>query len=325
MQVSLAFKDDEARAHEAAITKRFERDRRRLDRLLTRYRDDLAVLRLTFESLGRDGRLHGRAVLQLPTGTLATDADGRDACVIVDELVDEIRKKLARHRELVRKDWTYRRKQRQREGVQDAEAALRADRAAGRREAFAELLCALIAHQEPRIVAELGVLVAAGKIPPGRISWTDVRDEVVARAWDRFDQRPQDVPLDLWLHGLFDEVMAELAERELDSLEFRSLVPGADTYGPARGIDPEVPALEDAILGELEGEAWAELRIEDLRVEIEKALGDQPPARRRAFLAHLFDGLDLAEIALVQGRSEVEVRADVEAAREAVKARLARG
>lgn len=324
MQVSLAFKDDEARAHEAIITKRFERGRHRLDRLTTRYRAELAGLRLTFEGLGKDHRLRGRAVLQLPTGTLATDAEGRDPIQVVDELVDEIRKKLVRHRELVRKDWTYRRKLRRREGTQDAEAALRADRAADRREAFAELLGALLAHQEPRIVAELGILVTAGKIPPGRISWSDVRDEVVVRAWDRFDQRPQDMPLDLWLHGLFDEVMDEIARQEVESLEFRSLIPGADTYGPARGVDAEVPALEDAIIDELEDDAWAELRIEDLRVEIEKALGDLPAVRRRAFLAHVFDGLDFAEIAQVQGRPEDEVRADVEAAREAVKARFAR-
>jgi DNA-directed RNA polymerase specialized sigma24 family protein len=51
-------------------------------------------------------------------------------------------------------------------------------------------------------------------------------------------------------------------------------------------------------------------------------LGELPAARRQAFLLHVLEDYDPAEIAMIQDRPESEVKADIELARQTLKERL---
>ena len=50
-----------------------------------------------------------------------------------------------------------------------------------------------------------------------------------------------------------------------------------------------------------------------------------PAARRQAFLLHVLEDYDTAEIAMLQDRPESQVKADIEAARQTLRGRLLAG
>jgi len=64
-------------------------------------------------------------------------------------------------------------------------------------------------------------------VAPGALTVTDAFDEVLARAWARFDERPLDRPLDQWLRGLLHEVLDESKGRPTESIDLTQPVPEA--------------------------------------------------------------------------------------------------
>jgi DNA-directed RNA polymerase specialized sigma24 family protein len=72
---------------------------------------------------------------------------------------------------------------------------------------------------------------------------------------------------------------------------------------------------------------WAEefLEAEELMYRIHALLGKLPKVQRRAFVLNVFEAYDVSEIAMLQDRTEEDVRDDIEAARNQLRERLRAG
>ena len=89
----------------------------RLEKLLVHYPPDLREIRLTISRHGADA-LHGwyevRAVIHLPTGTLAVEAEDKNPQAALDRVTDKLATEIKRHKERVRHDHIFKRKSRSR-------------------------------------------------------------------------------------------------------------------------------------------------------------------------------------------------------------------
>lgn len=87
----------------------------RVSRLLTTFRHDQCDLQLT---VGRDaGLFKSRSVLRLPTDTLVAEGLAKAWREAMDQMVDRLAAELRRHRERIRHDDAYKRKNRRTETV----------------------------------------------------------------------------------------------------------------------------------------------------------------------------------------------------------------
>jgi len=301
----------------------------RLERLLKRFPDPLREMWVTVDTLPHPQRFETKAVVHLPTGTLVAEEIAESWEESLDKMADELGRRIKRHKEKVRGDWVYRRKQRRREDLSAAGAQLASDRAASQRNQFFELLGPLMPFMSDHAKRELRRLEKRGEVRRGDLSVNDLTDEVLVRAWERFDERPDHGRLDVWLMQLLDEVVAWFASQPagvsiestivpVEELEEESDVDEEDDSYAGFFLEHALATLAD-ILPDKHADAWDALEPTEQRERLEDALSQMEPPRRLAFIHHTLEGFDTAEIAMMQDRPEEEVIADVKAAREELR------
>jgi ribosome-associated translation inhibitor RaiA len=91
------------------------RKRWRISRLLTTFRHELCDLQLTAKRDADMFRFQG--VLKLPTDTLVAEGLAETWCEAMDQMVDRLTAEVRRHRERLRHDDIYKRKNRRGAGV----------------------------------------------------------------------------------------------------------------------------------------------------------------------------------------------------------------
>ncbi len=304
----------------------------RIQRLLKGYPEDLYELRLTVHASRKNDETRFyevRGVVRLPTGTLVCHREGKDVFALIDQIVDNLVRQVKRHRELVRKDYLYKRKNRARRDLAGAEPLLAQDKSRGRRDEFFRLLRPLLHFLSDHAARELRVLEMEGVLHPGEVSPEDLLDEVLTEAWQQFDRRPKGRPLHLWLTELLHQVLDRLVKQEPrahDSLEVEVLqtvedLPvqevqvGEDEWWAALLGYSETLTLEDLVPGCDTTPQWEALEPDTQREKVMQLLGRLPSRQRQALLLFAVEDYDPAEIALLQNRSEEEVRQDIDAAR----------
>jgi RNA polymerase sigma factor (sigma-70 family) len=308
----------------------------RLEKLLVHYRPNLREIRLTIYRHEQNPQrvwFEGRAVVQLPTGTLVAEADDKESRVVLDQLTDTLAHEIKRHKGRVRKDYVFKRKERARGDLTAAGPALQRDCEIGRRENFFRLLRPLLGFLRDHTRCEIDILELEGVLHRGEVSVADVLDEVLIRAWERFADRPKRLSLDLWLTNLLHEVVETWVKQEprphvslAEKLpqERTASVGEQEWWSALLGYD-DFFALEDLVPDSQGTEAWDELAAEEQRNEILSLVAELPAPERQAFLLHVLDDYDLAEIAMLQDRPESEIQADIEEAQRRLKEQLLSG
>jgi RNA polymerase sigma factor (sigma-70 family) len=307
--------------------------RLRLTRLLTRLRNPQLQFSLVV-SRARIG-YEARLTLVLESGTLAARAERRSIDGAVGHASDLLERELTRHLSMLRNDRLLRRLRRRRSDLEAAEPSLTADRARGDEGAFVEALRPYLPGL--REIARHEILIAEleGRILPGDVTVGDLFDALLARAWDRYDGRPADEPLDTWLVSQLYEVADEKLGGHVE-------VPAAGppdaerTARHAAGDDGQGRAAEAGwldehgvrprdLLGNPTGDDDREpfVEPEELIRLVHEALRGAPAAQRRAFMLAAFDGWTEEEIGMLLRRTPDAVRADIEAARARLRERLA--
>lgn len=322
MKVHWAFRNcDETM--KSSIQRVSEKKLHRLQRLLTRYRDDLCDLSMTIHRTPRQAgssRFEVRTVLHLPTGTLVAEKIDDSWGEALDKGIDNLVGQLRRHKEQIRGDWVYRRKSRQREELSAAGPLLARDREASRRESFYQLLAPMMRTIKSHARRELRIMELEGTLRPGEVSVEDVVDEVLLQAWRRFEDRPADRSLDVWLAGILHDVLHSLGKEPLKaSLEEPILWPEPPKDADEEYWESELTTLADVLPEKGHSEDWERLGLEEQREYVERILARMEPLRREAFLQYVLEGFDPAEIAMIQDRQEKDVLQDIEAAREALR------
>ncbi len=287
----------------------------RVRRVLRRFRDDTLRCHIRLEE-GK-GRWDARGVISLPRGTVVGKGRGETLEAVLDDLARSLFREARRYKERFHADAAVERKRRRVRQMEASTPDLGVSREEGDPETFFQVLRPVLASLSQHAEHELRIAELEGRITPGSCTTREILDEVMVRAWDRWSERPDDVPLERWLTGLLHETVDARSEGvEFASLEERVTLPDeepdwdaeADTWFLDAG---DQPLLEDLIPDEgAPPYGWAE--AEDERDWILSNLASMPRPKRRAYLLFSIEGWEIEEIALLQGRSADEVRADVE-------------
>ncbi len=308
----------------------------RVERLLGPWKDELKRLRGTLYYHPTRRTWECRMVLQLPSGVLAAEDTAHAWTEAIDEATDELVRQIKRHKELLREEHLYKRRARRREQMAVAGELLQRDVESRRREAFFQLLRPFLDQIWALAKRELQVLEEEGTLQPGEVSPEDLLDDVMLRAWERFDERPREIPLDAWLVSLLDERLNELAsapkERSLEEpVEVASGrdevdeddVDEVEYWAEQFFLPSEEVTLEELIPDhEFDTDWWAELSEEEQRAEVERLLRGLPRHQRQALLLQAMEGYSLDEIAMLQDRTKAEVARDIQAAKQTLLRRL---
>jgi RNA polymerase sigma factor (sigma-70 family) len=305
----------------------------RLKKLLVPYPPDLQEIRLTVSHHQPNSQrsfYEGRGIIPLPTGTLAAEANGGDPQTVLDGIADTLAAEVRRHKEKVRRDYIFKRKNRSRADLSAAGPLLQRQKQSKKREEFFRLLRKHLTFLRDYARREIRILDREGTLHRGEATVDDLLDQVLVLAWERWDDRPRVLPLDLWLTALMQESLEQWIKQE--PWPHVSLEASAEEVLPDVGPqedekdwwaellgEEENLTLEDLIPGSDGTEIWERLEAQEQQDRILSLLGQLPATQRQAFLLHAVEGYTNDEIAMLQDRPEGEVKADVDAARKRLR------
>lgn len=167
---------------------------------------------------------------------------------------------------------------------------------------------------------------ALGELHREQLTVSDVLDEAMLLAWDRFPKRPKDGPLDLWLIQLIDQTI-ETGSRAIadESLEARRPEPSTEPWGSqqdqwvADGITPDTIELARLLPGAPGIEMWDELDVEIKQSQLDEIFERLTRPQRQVLMLHAVEGFDTATIADFEDRAQADVEQDLVAARSALE------
>ena len=314
----------------------------RIERFLKGYPPDVYELRLTIHASQKGEQnwwYEARGVVRLPTGTLVAHREGEEPLALIDQIVDTLVRQVKRHRELVRKDYLYKRKNRAKQDLVAAEPLLAQDKARGRQHDFFRLLRPLLNFLADHARHELRILELEGVVHPGELSVSDLLDEVLNRAWQQYAQRPERLPLPVWLTQLLHQVLEDWLKQEprphvsletdvlesVEGLPVHEIRVGEEEWWAALLGYTETLTLEDLVPGSESTQHWDETEPNQQREKILQLVRRLPRTQRQALLLSAVEDFDVAEIAMLQDRPEDDVRRDIDQARQQLRQWLEQG
>lgn len=182
---------------------------------------------------------------------------------------------------------------------------------------------------------EIAYHVVMGDLGPDDVTAADVVAEVAARAERDFTKQPEGREIRGWLiHLALDQIEAEvdLSKRERErTVRLEEDITETPPTGAASTLGDEILDLyqpdEDLKLEEIIPHRSIPtpeeiLESRELQQYIARTLSTLPRSWRRTFVLHHVEGLSVAEIARIMGRSRSEVERDLRHAREYLRQRL---
>ncbi|MEN6575046.1 MAG: HPF/RaiA family ribosome-associated protein [Phycisphaerales bacterium] len=303
----------------------------RIERLLTRFPEDQRELRVTATHKPKRFDIH--VALLLPTGSLVAEASSPTDRDAIDAVASKLAAEVRRHKEVIRREHLYHRKQYREELSRQVEVLLQPQVEKLDQSAFFSLLSPLMARLRDHAQQELAVAELQERIGREQVTATDLLDETILRAWAQVDNRDPAVPLEVWLTRLLHEVLDEQAvnPRVVSSLdeEVDGLDPGREAAAgralddaPAWEEEPLTVTFDDVLPSHEVDEPWQQMAAIDQMKWVLAQLSEVSPVCRRAFTMRMLDGWEPEEIAMIQSRSAEEVRRDIEAVQEMLRSRL---
>jgi DNA-directed RNA polymerase specialized sigma24 family protein len=213
-----------------------------------------------------------------------------------------------------------------REGLDEMVELLNQWHGQRRSEAFMSFLAPVVETLGSYVQRELMVRESDEILSREQVTARDVLDDVLVHAWERYQRRAADLPLDLWLVQLADEALnrlsGQVAQQSMD-VEMESPTPEWREFDTDHWIEqdsyPETIELSDLLPGESGVADWDDLEMETKQAHLAAMLGQLPRERRQAFVLQLAHGYNTAEIADFQNRPGHAVEADVAEAVAAIR------
>ncbi|MEJ2582694.1 MAG: integrase, partial [Acidobacteriota bacterium] len=301
----------------------------RLSRLLARFPSDTRNLRLGLTKRGPI--FETRAVLVLPSATLVATAAADTFHESLDVVADKMAREIRRHTDTLTRESVNRRRRARRDDWLRVDDHLREYHRGDFREEFFEIIRPVLRNLQQHAGRELVLAQLSGDLPSGFTTVSELVNEVIVSAWERFDQRPDDLPLESWLVNLLHEALETMSEAE----ECVPLEEPVGTDDPRFEIEPGWRAENEPFWEEarpltyqdvLSGDDISEDVVEHSAIDQEKGvfrlLRDIEKLRRRTFTLRILEGWGEEEIAMLQGRATGEVRHDVEEVRAVLRDRI---
>lgn len=260
------------------------------------------------------------AALHLATRTLAVEHASDELAECFEHVFNGLAADIDREREQPT------RAARRRRRVGAVLPRLKQCRDSGRSKEFFGLLAPVIPFLLGHARWELEALRLEGEVDQDAVEPEEIVDETLLRAWDRCEQRPMKLSLDLWLLTLLDGAIREYAQGvSLQSIEEESPagLPEQDEQTSSYGwleeaTYPETIELRELLPGHPGLDAWERLDFEEKQVSLARLLGCLPREQRHALVLNAVEGIEAVEIADFQGRSKDDVVADIERAQQSI-------
>jgi RNA polymerase sigma factor (sigma-70 family) len=331
MKTQISFHNLEKATHEGLEDIINELARRHVERYLVRFPSDTAELHVHVEKSRHRNYYRVSEQLLVPGATLTARQEGYDLMAAVRKSFDELERELLRHISRLRQDDTWRRKER-REELRRLKKAIDAQPDTGA-EQLGDLVRELLPKLQHFVQREIAALRARGDLNPGYPTPDDIVDEVLARAYQRLDQRPPDLDTLQWLYQLTHEVLGEevreyaretgrFVSTETTPPQPRDYTLDERDQGVYEFWQPEeMFKLEDVrpVTDETPEEIVGE---EELRKYFHEVLARMPNNWRRAIWLTQAEGIPLPKVARMIGASEEQVKRWIQQGDEYLRAQL---
>jgi len=315
----------------------------RLERRLQRFRPDLVHLFIYLNRPSRGRSYEARLTLRVPSNILHAEAEGPEASTALREAGSELERQLEKLKTQLRRESEWRRGRRSGAAREPAprtaeafattpleEPGLPESAKDVIRRALEEEIPALRRYAARRLEGEAA---AAPDLPVRSLSASDIVGETAERI---LAAEISDMPAGKflgWIYRICDETIAESLRRLeeegaafLQSAEEGRPEPSQAAAETDDAYDPEQPLYiiaklleesparpEDALPDPSEVSIPAKAaEASDMAAYLRELASGWPAEDRKRFERFFYEGLEPFEIALVEGRAESEVRADLE-------------
>jgi DNA-directed RNA polymerase specialized sigma24 family protein len=284
------------REDELRIERYWDRERIELEAKIAQLSDVASELRLAVEHAdSAPWEIH--AALHIPGKTLVTHSVARTAEESIDRVLNGLAEEIDRQQDTARSDLH------RRQGLEEMLPVLQSWHSQRRSEPFMSFLGPVVGSFGPYVQHELRVRENEGTLTGERISVSDVLNEVLIQGWEQFHSRRDETPLDLWLVGLADQVIAQLSEQTADQSERDEWIEHA-SY-------PETIELSELLADGPGVDSWDDLEMDTKQAHLAAMLGKLDREQRQAFALNVVHGFNLAEIADFQDRTVEQVESDI--------------
>ncbi|MGH9579924.1 MAG: RNA polymerase sigma factor, partial [Terriglobales bacterium] len=267
--------------------------------------------------------------LRLPSGQLAAAESAPTAVAAARGAFADLLAQLKKHKELLRSEHKWRRRGAGRRSASPAGVPFRNTHAAVPPAEISQAqirawVNANLERLESFVERELRYRQATGKVRPGQVTRDEVIDEVIARALDDRQRRPQPLTLERWLYRLSIRALGDIVARNRGPLLPVPLERSARKQNIRASDEPELQYHQpDELL--LEEDIIPDRRVwtpEDIASSdeilhlVDSALVRAPGPDREAFVLFAVEGFTVEEIAATTDRSLGAVRKSIAAARD---------
>lgn len=297
----------------------------RLERILSGIPFGSRKLRIAvFNHRNKIEQFEARGVLNLPGRSLAIQFSHADLFAVLDGLSDKLVAAAKKFKERSSRVVRESRKQQIAEDLFAAESLLAWDVKADRKKSFFSILRPLLEYIERKARSELKIFELESILSPGQVDPGELVDEVVLLAWERFSERPKDLPMEFWLIRLLQEVLDKV-EWEHQFVSLDQTVPlveidstsTPDWYEEVLGYQEEL-TLAELIPDSVETEGWEQLDEMGRNLHVYSVLQKLPSYQRQAYILHTIDEYSAEEISRIQDRPVTEVETDISKSRTAM-------
>lgn len=310
--------EDEARIEQHWATRQLE-----FEGKLATLSDEPSELRIAVEHDTDQDQWDVLASLHACGSILTAEATSPEVEVALDKVLASLATKIDRMEERPERVTLRRR------GLEAIDQFLKRSRQSNQGNIFISFLAPLVQDLRPYVRRELRMHQIESGLSSGQLTVADVLHEVLVRAWHEFGNRSDQLPLDLWLIKLADDVIQRSeSPLPMESLDDEQPLPAAEIRESLRdewveqASYPEVVELSDLLAGGEQPDFWDDLDMESKQTRLAEMLGVLPRTQRQALVLHVAHGFDPAEIADFQDRSTEQVEEDIATARLTLERRL---
>jgi DNA-directed RNA polymerase specialized sigma24 family protein/ribosome-associated translation inhibitor RaiA len=264
-------------------------------------------------------------VLMLPTGTLTSRgrSSAHDPIAAIDEAADRLITEIRRHTSMLRSDFLYHRRRKRRGDLSGILPALQEQHALRDRETFRALLRPALRELIHHAQRELTIAHLDAPVQCRKVSVSMLFSCLIAHAWDRFEFRPANLSIELWLtrllHEAIDEMTSPCAQDERPS--FNDLnSPRQECH--ASPSPTESLNLADVVFVPHSRSSWQYGSDEEQKAWLLSNLKDFTRSQRRAFTLYVLEGWNEYEIAQILDQTAEDVLAAVELVRTGLSRKL---
>lgn len=298
----------------------------RLERVLSGIPQGSKILRLTvYCHQEKVNRIEARGVLVVPGRSLAAQLSGIELASVLDGLADKLVLATKKYKERSVQFSRQKRRQQITDDLLAAQDLIVWDETAARKESFFAILRPLLSFMERHARSELKIFELEGVVPPGQVDPADIVSETVLLAWERFSERPKDLPLEFWLLRLMHEILRQVEwDSQLISLDQKfhlvdiDHVTAPDWFEEVLGYEEEY-SLAELIPDAGETEKWEGMDELGRNFHILTVLQKFPSYQRQAYLLHKVNDYSLEEVSLIQGRKMDDIKKDINKSRETLQ------